>query len=81
MEDADSRDSQAGVRLFRVKARITLVDGGYMDIPFNVYGTDPNDVRQQVTKDYIMTNVSDDWGMPIRNVRVLRVSAVKRVGS
>ena len=79
--DQVPNESEAQVRLFRVRARITLVDGGCMDIPFNVYGTDPNDVRQQVTKDYIMTNVSDDWGMPIRNVKVLRVSAVKRAGS
>src|ERR1700733_13068589 len=57
--DQSPNESEAAPCLFRVKARITLVDGGYMDVPFNAYLADPDDVRRQVTKDYIITNVSD----------------------
>ncbi len=48
------------------------MNGGSLDVPFNVRGIDEAEVRRKVTVDYIMKKVSDDWGMPIRNVTVLR---------
>jgi hypothetical protein len=43
-----------------------------MDIPFIVHGVDEADVRRQVTPDYIMENVTDDWPALIRNVTIRR---------
>jgi hypothetical protein len=48
-----------------------------MDVPFIVRATDQSDLKQLVTPEYVMTNVSDDWGVPIANVTVLKAEAVK----
>jgi hypothetical protein len=77
----DAQQPVPGLREFRVRATITLVNNGCMEVPFTVYGIDEDDVRKQVTPDYIMKSVSDDWGMPIRNVTILEVRAVGRVAA
>lgn len=69
-------DPRGSARLFQVRARVTLVDNGYMDVSFPVQGADEDDVRTRVTPTYVMRNVSDDWGKPIRSVSVLRLQAV-----
>ncbi len=61
---------------FRVLAGIGFVNGSCMDVPFNVQENDESEVKRLVTPDYIMTNVGDDWGVPIANVSVLRAEAV-----
>ena len=62
--------------MFRVTARIGFVNGSCKDdVRFKVYARDENDVRKQVTPEYIKTNVTDDWPMPIENVTILKVEA------
>ncbi len=68
-------------REFQVDVTITFVNNSCMDVPFVAYGYDEDDVRRQITVDYVMRSVSDDWGMPIRNVTVLSVQAVGRAHS
>jgi len=60
--------------MFRVLARIGFVDGSDMDVRFNLQANDENEVRRQVTPEYIRNNVSDDWGVPIATVTVVKVS-------
>jgi hypothetical protein len=61
---------------FRVLARIGFVNGSDTDVPFNVQANDEIEVRRLVTPEYIMNNVSDDWGVPIANVTVVKAEAV-----
>ena len=61
---------------FRVLARIGFVNGSCTDVPFNVQANDESEVRRLVTPEYIRTNVSDDWGVPIANVTVVKAEAV-----
>lgn len=63
---------------FRVRAELTFVNGDCSQpFSFPVEAEDKEDARRQATKDFIMQNVSDDWGVPIRSVRVLRVQQLK----
>jgi rRNA maturation endonuclease Nob1 len=63
---------------FRVRAELTFVNGDRSQpFSFAVEAEDKDDARRRVTKDYIMQNVSDDWGVPIRNVTVIRVQETK----
>lgn len=66
---------EPGLRPFRVRARITFLNDDCMDVPFTVCGIDEDDVRRQVTPDYIMNNFRDDSGTSVRNVTVLKVYA------
>ena len=63
---------------FRVLARIGFVNGSCMDVPFNVQANDESEVKRQVTPEYVMENVSDDWDVPIANVTVVKAEAVLR---
>jgi hypothetical protein len=63
---------------FRVLARIGFVNGSCMDVPFNVQANEESEVKRQVTPEYVMENVSDDWGVPIANVTVVKAEAVLR---
>ena len=54
------------------------VNGSCMDVPFNVQANDESEVKRQVTPEYVMENVSDDWGVPIANVTVVKAEAVLR---
>lgn len=64
---------------FRVTVSLGFVDGSGMDLeePFSVEGTSEDDMRSKVTPDFIMKNVSDDWGPPIETVRILKISKVR----
>lgn len=67
-------EPETGPRLFRVRVVVTLVNGDCTKpIPIEVLAVDEEDAARSVTPAYIMRNVSDDWGMPIRNVRVVGV--------
>lgn len=83
----DSMKSSLGSDLdlspFDVLATITLVNGECVDgVAFQVYAINEEDARQQVTLEYITKHVSDDWGMPTRNVTVVDIKrATVEVGS
>ena len=51
--------------------------------PFSlqVRAIDKEDAKRQATPEYIMTNVSNDWGVPIRTVNVVRIDAAQRAKS
>jgi hypothetical protein len=67
------------VMTFRVLARIGFVNGSDMDVPpFNIQANDESEVRRTVTPEYIINNVSDDWGVPIAHVTVVKAEAVLR---
>ena len=61
---------------FRVTARIGFVNGSCTEVPFNLRTEDEKDLKRLVTPDYVMTNVSDDWGVPIANVSVVKFEAI-----
>jgi hypothetical protein len=63
---------------FKVLARIRFVNGSCDDVTFNVQANDESEVERQVTPEYVMENVSDDWGVPIANVTVVKAEAVLR---
>jgi hypothetical protein len=62
--------------MFRVTARIGLVNGSDMDVEFSIRARDENDVTTQVTPQYVLTNVGNDWAAPIENVTVLKAEAI-----
>ena len=63
---------------FRVRAELIFVNRDCSQpFSFAVEAEDKDDALRQVTKDYIMQNVSDDSGVPIRNVTVIRVQETK----
>jgi hypothetical protein len=67
---------------FLVRATLNFVNGSQSQpISFSVHAVNEFEARRTVTPDYIMENVSDDWGLPIQSVRVLGISAVKDAGS
>jgi hypothetical protein len=41
-----------------------------------VYATDREALEKLITPDWIMENVSDDWGPPIQSVRIVSAEAV-----
>lgn len=59
---------------FRVLVKIAFVDGSDQDVPINVQANDETGVRRLVTPEY-MNNVTDDWGVPIANVTVVKAEA------
>jgi hypothetical protein len=62
------------VMTFRVLVKIAFVDGSDQDVPINVQANDETGVRRLVTPEY-MNNVTDDWGVPIANVTVVKAEA------
>ena len=61
---------------FGVTARIGFVNGSCMDVQFDVEANDESEVKRQVTPEYVMENVSDDWDAPIANVTIVKAEAV-----
>lgn len=43
-----------------------------MDVSFDVAAPDEQSLAEIVTPEYIMKNVSDDWGEPIQNVTIIK---------
>jgi hypothetical protein len=67
---------------FSVTVRIGFVNGSCIDgVQFAVSATDEEDVKRQVTSEYIMTHVSDDWGMPIAYVSITKLAKAERGAS
>jgi hypothetical protein len=63
--------------LFRVTVEIGFVNGSCSpEQTFNVRADDKEDVKKIVTPDYIRANVSDDWGVPIANITIVRADAI-----
>ena len=71
-------DNKTTMQRFQVIARIGFVNDSDMDVPFTVRAQNEDEVRKLVTPDYVMTNVSDDWGVPIQHVTVLRIEAIDK---
>jgi hypothetical protein len=66
---------------FRVTVSIGFVDGSCIDdIEFPVQASNEENARKQVTPEYIMTNVSDDWGPPIQHVTITKLEAYSHEG-
>jgi len=42
---------------------------------------DKDDAKRQVTPDYIVDKVADDWGVPIRSIRVLSIEETSHANS
>ena len=62
---------------FLIEVTVTLANNAAMPISFTVLAPDAATARTMATKSYILKNVSDDWGPPIRSVKVLRVQAIR----
>lgn len=63
--------------LFQVKVRIGLVDGTCIDdVAFHVRAVDDTELRAKITRDYVLENVSDDWGRPITYVSIIQAEAI-----
>ena len=62
--------------LFRVKAQLGFANGSMQEILFNVRAEDKDSLKAIVTRDYIMQNVSNDWGLPIENVTIVKAFAI-----
>jgi hypothetical protein len=62
---------------FRATVRIGFVDGAETDVRFTIEAGDEDDVKRQVTREYIMA-MSNDWGRPIVNVTLIQAEAFGR---
>ena len=63
---------------FRVRVQLNFVDGSARDLaPFTVLAYRKESLREMITPDWIMENISDDWGPPIRSVRIIQAEAVQ----
>ena len=63
--------------LYRVKVRLGLVNGSTREISFDVRAKDKDALNAIVTRDYIMDNVSDEWGPPIENVTIVKADEMR----
>lgn len=63
---------------FLVVANLNFVNGSQSPaISFSVHAHDEPEARRLVTPDYIIDNVSDDWGVPMQSVKVSSVEVVE----
>jgi hypothetical protein len=64
--------------LFRVTVTIGFLDGSARPFVFIMPAINEDDVREQVTREYVLTNLKHDWGKPIQDVIVVKAEAVER---
>jgi hypothetical protein len=68
--------------LFRVRVVLNHVNGDCSQpISFSVRAANKDEVKRQVTPEFYLKNVTDDVGVPIRSISILRIAAVGRASS
>lgn len=73
-DQANESDSRY---LYRVRVTLGFADGSAQDIPLTVWAKSREDLNAIITRDYIMKNVSDDWGPPIQNVTIVKAHRIQ----
>ena len=64
---------------FQVEVQLSFIDGSASPpIRLEFQASDAESVTETITPDWIMENVSDDWGPPIQSVQILKIDAASR---
>jgi len=65
------------MKAFRVRYTLNFVNGDCSQpLSLKLNASSEDDAKRQVTREYILANVSDDWGVPIRNISITDVKAI-----
>jgi hypothetical protein len=61
--------------MFLVTVKIHYVNGSYEITEFQMPALGEADVRRQVSREYVLKHVSDDWPMDFNSVEVMNVTS------